>query len=97
LTVTFLSKAHEGTQKIQVSPKDFRVDKSTVLQYDKNMMANQVKIDEKTYRKPKRFFEKSGVVDPEMSYYVPLDNVVNTDKQDMKTMIDRGSKRFNNF
>jgi hypothetical protein len=77
-------------QKIQVSPKDFRVDKSTGLQYDKNMTANQVKISEKTYRKPGRFFEKSGVVDPEMSYYVPLDNVVNADKQDMKTMIDRG-------
>ncbi len=42
------------------------------------------------YRKPKRMFEKSGTVDPEMSYYVPLENVVNTDNQDIKTMIDRG-------
>ena len=42
------------------------------------------------YRKPKRMFEKSGTVDPETSYYVPLENVVNTDNQDIKTMIDRG-------
>jgi hypothetical protein len=42
------------------------------------------------YRKPKRIFEKSGTVDPESSYYVPLENVVNTDNQDIKTMIDRG-------
>ncbi|UCH97127.1 MAG: AAA-like domain-containing protein [Candidatus Aminicenantes bacterium] len=43
-----------------------------------------------TYRKPKRVFEKSGMVNPEMSYYVPLENVVNTDNQDIQTMIDRG-------
>jgi len=57
------------------------------------MTVKQVEINEKnkkTYRKPRRFFEKSGVVDPEMSYYVPLENVVNTDKQDIQTMIDRG-------
>jgi hypothetical protein len=42
------------------------------------------------YRKPKRIFEKSGSVNPEDSYYVSLENVVNTDKQDIKTMIDRG-------
>jgi hypothetical protein len=42
------------------------------------------------YRKPKRTFEKSGVVNPEASYYVPLENVVNTDNQDMKTMVDLG-------
>ena len=41
------------------------------------------------YKKPKRFFEKSGVVNPEISYYVPLE-VVNTDKQDIKTMVDMG-------
>jgi hypothetical protein len=50
--------------------------------------------DERTnkmiYRKPKRIFEKSGTVDPESSYYVTLENVVNTDNQDIKTMIDRG-------
>jgi hypothetical protein len=43
-----------------------------------------------TYRKPIRVFEKSGLVIPDMSYYVPLENVVNSDKQDIKTMIDRG-------
>ncbi|NIM13953.1 MAG: AAA family ATPase, partial [Candidatus Aminicenantes bacterium] len=37
-----------------------------------------------------RFFEKSGTVDPEASYYVPLENVVNPDNQDIKTMVDRG-------
>jgi hypothetical protein len=42
------------------------------------------------YRKPNRTFEKSGSVNPQASYYVSLENVVNTDKQDIKTMIDRG-------
>ncbi|MCP4215010.1 MAG: ATP-binding protein [bacterium] len=43
------------------------------------------------YRKPKRIFEKFGAVNPETSFYVPLENVSNSDKQDIKTMIDRGS------
>jgi len=43
-----------------------------------------------TYRKPVRVFEKSGLVIPEMSYYVPLKNVVNADNQDIKNMVDRG-------
>ena len=60
------------------------------MQYHKNMTIKQVVLNEKTYRQPRRFFEKSGVVDPEMSYYVPLENVVNRDKQDIQTMIDRG-------
>ena len=47
-------------------------------------------IIEKTYRKPVRFFEDCGSVNPEMSYYVQLENVVNSDKQDIKTMVDRG-------
>jgi hypothetical protein len=47
-------------------------------------------MNEKPYRRPVRTFEKSGVVDPEMSFYVPLENVVNSDKQDIKTMVDRG-------
>jgi len=47
-------------------------------------------ITEKTYRKPVRVFEKSGSVNPEMSYYVQLENVVNSDNQDIKTMVDRG-------
>jgi hypothetical protein len=42
------------------------------------------------YRKPERFFENSGTVDPEESYYVPLDNVTNTKNQDIKPMVDRG-------
>jgi len=44
----------------------------------------------KEFQKPKRFFEKSGTVDPEVSYYVSLENVVNRDNQDIKTMVDRG-------
>ncbi len=43
-----------------------------------------------SYRKPKRKFEKSGVVNPKKAYYVPLDNVVNTDNEDIKTMVDDG-------
>jgi hypothetical protein len=43
------------------------------------MKEKSVNINKKTYQKPKRFFEKSGTVDPETSYYVPLENVVNTD------------------
>jgi hypothetical protein len=42
------------------------------------------------YRKPKRIFEDSGSVNPEQSYYVPLENVTNTKKQDIKTMVDLG-------
>ncbi|MCP4151450.1 MAG: hypothetical protein GY757_27140 [bacterium] len=42
------------------------------------------------YRKPKRIFEKSGSVDPEASYFSPLENVVNADNLDMKTMVDQG-------
>jgi len=42
------------------------------------------------YKKPKRYFEKSGVVDPGASYYVPLENVTNMDNQDIKTMVDLG-------
>jgi hypothetical protein len=42
------------------------------------------------YQKPKRIFEDSGLVNPEEAYYVPLDNVTNRKKQDIKTMVDRG-------
>ena len=42
------------------------------------------------YKKPKRYFEKSGVVDPCASYYVPLENVTNMDNQGIKTMVDLG-------
>jgi len=44
----------------------------------------------KMYRKPKRIFEGSGLVNPEESYYVPLENVTNRNRQDIQTMIDRG-------
>jgi hypothetical protein len=44
----------------------------------------------KPYVKPERVFEKSGVVDPESAYYVPLEGVFNSDLQDIRTMIDRG-------
>ncbi|NIM12624.1 MAG: hypothetical protein GTO45_10965 [Candidatus Aminicenantes bacterium] len=54
------------------------------------MTGTKTNINKKRYRKPKRTFEKAGVVDPEFSYYVPLENVVNTDNQDIKTMVDRG-------
>ncbi len=43
-----------------------------------------------SYKKPKRFFEKSGLVDPSASYYVQLENVTNMDNQDLKTMVDHG-------
>ncbi len=43
-----------------------------------------------SYNKPKRYFEKSGVVDPAASYYVPLENVTNMDNHDIKTMVDLG-------
>ncbi len=42
------------------------------------------------YKPPKRRFEKSGFVDPETAYYVPLENVTNVDNDDMKTMVDQG-------
>ncbi len=54
------------------------------------MTAKHTDTSKNRYRKPKRVFEKSGLVVPEMSYYVPLENVVNSDKQDIQTMIDRG-------
>jgi len=42
------------------------------------------------YQQPKRRFEKSGFVNPETAYYVLLENVTNTDNEDMKTMVDHG-------
>ncbi len=43
-----------------------------------------------SYKKPERNFEKFGVVSPTASYFIPLENVTNTDRQDMKTMVDLG-------
>ncbi len=54
------------------------------------MQLNTIDTNDKTYRKPKRFFEDSGVVNPESSYFVSLDNVTNTKNQEIQTMIDRG-------
>ncbi|ETR66885.1 MAG: hypothetical protein OMM_12214 [Candidatus Magnetoglobus multicellularis str. Araruama] len=42
------------------------------------------------YQMPKRRFERSGFVNPKTAYYVPLENVTNTDNEDMKTMVDNG-------
>ncbi|MCP4157325.1 MAG: hypothetical protein GY757_56970 [bacterium] len=53
-------------------------------------MAEQTNKNEQMYRKPVRTFEKSGVVNPKTSYYVSLDNVVNSDNQDIKTMVNLG-------
>jgi len=54
-------------------------------------MTEKAKKENKTaYRNPKRTFEKSGSVNPETSYFVSLENVVNTDNQDIKTMVDNG-------
>jgi len=54
------------------------------------MTGKEAEKDKKKYREPKRIFESSGIVNPEGAYYVRLDNVTNTYKQDIKTMIDRG-------
>jgi len=54
------------------------------------MNEKPAKINDKTYRKPIRFFEDSGTVNPEAAYFVPLENVTNTKKQDIKTMVDLG-------
>ncbi len=54
------------------------------------MTGKEKKQGGRVYRSPIRIFEKSGSVNPEASYYVSLENVVNTDKQDIKTMVDRG-------
>jgi hypothetical protein len=54
------------------------------------MIEKKRSINKKKYQKPKRMFENSGTVNPQTSYYVPLENVTNTKKQDMKTMVDMG-------
>jgi hypothetical protein len=54
------------------------------------MQEKPLNTDKKMYRKPRRIFETSGCVDMEKAYYVPLDNVTNTMKQDMKTMVNLG-------
>ena len=54
------------------------------------MTGKKVEANKVAYRKSGRTFEKSGSVNPKASYYVSLENVVNTDKQDIKTMVDCG-------
>ncbi len=54
------------------------------------MTGKEIEINKKKYREPRRIFESSGIVNPEGAYYVRLDNVTNTFKQDIKTMVDRG-------
>jgi len=54
------------------------------------MTGKEIGKDKKKYREPKRIFESSGFVNPEGAYHVRLDNVTNTYKQDIKTMIDLG-------
>jgi len=54
------------------------------------MTGKKVEANKVAYRKSGRTFEKSGSVNPKTSYYVSLENVVNTDKQDIKTMVDCG-------
>ncbi|KPA12425.1 hypothetical protein MHK_007368 [Candidatus Magnetomorum sp. HK-1] len=44
----------------------------------------------KSFQRPVKFFEEQGLVSPEKCYIVTLDNVVNTNYQDMKTMVDMG-------
>ncbi|MGE5339899.1 MAG: AAA-like domain-containing protein, partial [Candidatus Omnitrophota bacterium] len=51
---------------------------------------DRVNDNDNVYRQPKRTFERLGFVDPEKSYYVRIDNVVNVDRQDLKTMVDLG-------
>jgi len=42
------------------------------------------------YQPPKRRFECTGFVNPEDAYYVPFENVTNTNNDNMKTMVDKG-------
>jgi hypothetical protein len=42
------------------------------------------------YIPPQRIFEDTGYVDPQKSYHVHIENVVNRHNQDLKTMVDHG-------
>ncbi len=55
-----------------------------------SMRKKPAHLNEKPYRRPVRIFENSGTVSPEGAYYVHLENVTNTQKQDIKTMVDQG-------
>jgi hypothetical protein len=60
------------------------------------MTGKKRKAQKMIYKKPVRIFEDSGAVIPQKAYYVRLDNVTNTKKQDIKTMIDE-SRYFSMF
>jgi hypothetical protein len=45
---------------------------------------------QKIYQKPKRRFENSGLVIPGDSFHVNLENVTNTENEDIWTMVDKG-------
>jgi len=44
----------------------------------------------KTYQKPRRRFENSGLVIPDQSFHVHLENVTNTTNEGIRTMVDNG-------
>ena len=46
------------------------------------------KINKKKYQKPVRTFENSGTVNPQISYYVPFENVTNTKNQELKKVLE---------
>ena len=60
------------------------------------MTGKKIQGNKMIYKKPIRIFEDSGAVIPQKAYYVPLDNVTNTKKQNLKTMIDQ-SRYFSMF
>ncbi len=54
------------------------------------MTGKKIDANKRKYKKPERIFEDSGAVIPKKAYYIRLDNVTNTKKQDLKTMVDDG-------
>ena len=60
------------------------------------MTGKKTDANKRVYKKPERIFEDSGAVVPKRAYYVYLDNVTNTRKQDLKTMVD-GGRYFSMF
>jgi AAA+ ATPase superfamily predicted ATPase len=54
------------------------------------MAENEARENMMKYRKPVRIFEDAGIVNPKKAYYIQLENVTNTRKHDIKTMVDQG-------
>jgi len=73
----------KSTGPVSLFPVSKSLDKPGRLQYYKTMTEKAKKENKTAYRNPKRTFEKSGSVNPETSYFVSLENVVNTDNQDI--------------